>query len=247
MISYFEVILILLSIKYFSLGEETSKYNYRYLYAYPEEGKEKTGSFHISLTSNGNKNEWRTVINDDGNIGILKKIPTLKSVFQKDDYKNKFNIINNKNVRKKYSTNYRKAPIVYEWTSPPNFQENLFNNFLLSDNNHKTNTPFSSLQTLENKKEENSSDKTLMNPSSNQKVEQFLHSPEFFNSNFNQKIDFSIPWFGARFYEKHQPILNSIYPSDFVKQHAINAYGNGKHLFDEMQDKLNNLFKDLNF
>ncbi|CEF69309.1 Hypothetical protein SRAE_2000395900 [Strongyloides ratti] len=197
----------------------------------------------MSLTSDGNKNEWKTVINDDGNINILEKIPTLKNILQKYDNKNEDNLIHKSSIRKKNPTNYRRAPIIYEWTSPSKSNEDIFNNFFTQDNSHEVNTPFK----LSEKENEIKFDTTTINYPFNQKSLKFFQSPQYFNSHYNHKMDFSIPWFGARFFEKHQPIPSSVSLPDFVRQHTINTYGNGRHLFDEMQVKLNNLFKDFNF
>uniref|UniRef100_A0A0K0F214 Uncharacterized protein n=1 Tax=Strongyloides venezuelensis TaxID=75913 RepID=A0A0K0F214_STRVS len=244
---FLELFVLLVSTRYISLGKEVSNYNYRYLYSGLGKENRNSGSFHISMASDGRKNKWKTVINDDGNIEILEKVPVLKNIINNHKSDEKFNIVHGQNIRRKEITNYRRSPIIYEWTSPSDSKETLFNTLPSPALNNVNNMNSKSFKRLESNEILTSPENTFMTQPLNQKHTKFLQPREFFNSNFNHKMDFSIPWFGARFFERHQPIPESTSPQDFVRQHTINSYGNGKLLFNEMQEKLNTLFKDLNF
>uniref|UniRef100_A0A0N5A2Z1 Uncharacterized protein n=1 Tax=Parastrongyloides trichosuri TaxID=131310 RepID=A0A0N5A2Z1_PARTI len=237
------VFLVLTSLTYISC-DGSSKYNYQYVYsASPEDKNTKTGSFHVSMTSDGKNNEWKTVINDEGDVDILEKIPILNNILQTNGEENKIKILRN-NIRRRNPSNYRKSPVIYEWVSPSSDSqpsEEIFKNFPVPKEifNDKVIPPRSPIPLYQrNNIIERPIDRT---------PENFLHPQEMVNSNFLQKMDFAIPWFGARYYEKHQPIPESVAPVDYVRNHAMNTYGNGRELFNEMQGKLNNLFKDFNF
>uniref|UniRef100_A0AC35TG01 Protein lifeguard 1 n=1 Tax=Rhabditophanes sp. KR3021 TaxID=114890 RepID=A0AC35TG01_9BILA len=243
----------------FCISSETSNYNYGYVYTQPNEDKSKTKSFQISVISNGTKSLWRTITDN--------REPVLAESHKPSEFKKVKNLINSQiSLFKDFKGDNKVYPLFNTIKKVPGSvlsdirrHQSLRRKPTMSSDWIATNTDGTKTNSLKNYYSANKNEDVrqfnvindptqIPNPfnsfSSQLQPFKFLELPkdEHPVKSFVQKMDFG--WFGSRYFERHSFIPSHLVQNSFVSEQTNNATFNDRNFFDEMQGKLNSMFKD---